>query len=399
MTVSVPSSAAEPDPLPYLNHDIMKPQASSKPPPVFIQAHLAQLIPPLKDIRDRTEPNYRVHFDNMVADAKSRGIQVPIITFREGDRCRIIDGLTRYLAALMAQLDTVPVLVYPEKPSEAEIKLGTLLANSMRRDMKVLELAAKSVAAVINKSNFSANVLLKPGTTIYFILPVEQLTAQRGFLRLIVSTFMRHIMRHKVKNGGETLFLLDECAALSGLDALEQSFVLGRGNGIRLYTFWQSVDQARAAFVKTPNLVSDNSDTQVYFSVNSYATAELVSKTLGTWTMVIEKANEGESGGRSSSSVSTQGDSRQTGWSRSIDYSEHARPLLNPAEVIQLSGEYFIGLVKGCPPIFARRLKFYSGPTVSTIFEGIVHSVVVVLYRSDKPLDLGVELMVASHLK
>ncbi len=246
------------------------------------------------------------------------------------------------------------------KQAESEKELAGVISTA---NTHCAFLDSELVSMVVsNTSSFSTDVLLEPGTTIYFILPVEQLDAQRNFLRLVVSTLVRHVIRHGVKDGGETLFLLDECSALSGLDALQQAFVLGRGKNIRLYTFWQSIEQAQAAFKKTPNLVLDNSDAQIFFGVNSYATADLISKILGTWTMVTSKANESSSGGRSYTFSATQGTTQQTGWSQSIDYSEHARPLLNPAEVIQLSGEYLIAFVKGCPPIFARRLKYYSDP-------------------------------------
>jgi type IV secretion system protein VirD4 len=221
---------------------------------------------------------------------------------------------------------------------------------------------SEPVSRVLETSTFSADVLLKPGSTIYFVLPVEQLDAQRGYLRLVVSTLLRHILRFGVKRGGETLFLLDECSSLSGLDALAQGFVLGRGKGIRLYTFWQSAEQAQAAFKKTPNLVADNSDAQIYFGVNGYPTAELVSKMLGNWTMLLETANESDSGGRSSASGELHGPTYQSSWSSSRNYSEHARALLTPSEILQLSGEYFIAFIRGVRPLMGRRIKYYSDP-------------------------------------
>ena len=54
-------------------------------------------------------------------------------------------------------------------------------------------LDSELIAAAVNSSTFSADVLLKPGTTIYFILPVEQLDVQRNFLRLVVSRMLRHV--------------------------------------------------------------------------------------------------------------------------------------------------------------------------------------------------------------
>ena len=62
-------------------------------------------------------------------------------------------------------------------------------------------LDSKLVGETVSKSTFSPEVFLKPGTTVYFILPVDQLDAQRNLLRLLVSSFMAYILRHGDENG------------------------------------------------------------------------------------------------------------------------------------------------------------------------------------------------------
>jgi len=244
-------------------------------------------------------------------------------------------------------------------------------------------LDSEMISKTVESSSFSLDCLLESGSTIHFILPVEQSEAQKNFLRLAVSSALRHIERYGVKKGGETLFLLDECASLGSLTALEEAFQLGRGKGIRLMTFWQSIEQQQAAFKKIPNLVSDNSDCQVFFGVNSLNTAKLISEMLGSWTMLGETFNYSDSGG-SSVSPSNQGRSRSysNNWSASCNYSEHARPLLNPNEVLQLNGNLLIAFVKGVPPILARRIKYYSDKMFkrsSLTFDIIALSIVVAL--------------------
>jgi type IV secretion system protein VirD4 len=170
-------------------------------------------------------------------------------------------------------------------------------------------------------------------------------------------------MKNGVSNGGEVLFLMDECASFAaGLEALEQAFQLGRGRGIRLMTFWQTIEQAQAAFKNKPSLVLDNSD-HVFFGIKSYPTAELVSKMLGNWTMTTTSFNESASGGSSYSAEATAGNqSRQRGWSESVNTAQHARALLDPAEILQLSGIFFIAFLKDVPPLLGRRIKWYADP-------------------------------------
>jgi ParB-like chromosome segregation protein Spo0J len=110
--------------------------------PTLVHVHPSQLLQPLLDIRDRSTTEYREFFDRLVADMKARGMQIPILAYWEADRPRILDGLTRYLAALPARLETVQVLVYAEKPDDSTLLLGQLQCNAMRMDMSDLEYAS-----------------------------------------------------------------------------------------------------------------------------------------------------------------------------------------------------------------------------------------------------------------
>jgi type IV secretion system protein VirD4 len=263
-------------------------------------------------------------------------------------RLRALGGVPARLGGMLA------------KQSESEKEMSGVLSTA---NTHTSFLDSTLIAQAVNASTFSADVLLEPGTTIYFILPTGQLDAQKNFLRLAVSSLLRHVMRHGVRNGGEVLFLLDECASFaSGLESLEQAFQLGRGSGLRLMTFFQTVEQAQAAFKSKPNLVLDNSD-KVFFGVNSFPTADLVSKMLGNWTMPTSTFNETASGGSSySPDAPGGGRNRQRNWSQSTTAAEHGRALLDAAEVMRLDPLYFIAFFNGMPPILGRRILYYADP-------------------------------------
>ncbi|MDE2509179.1 MAG: ParB/RepB/Spo0J family partition protein [Planctomycetota bacterium] len=108
---------------------------------MLLHVAVALILAVAKDIRDRTTPEYRDFFDRLVADIRERGVQVPLIAYREGERVRILDGETRRLAALMAGVEMAPVLLYDEEPDEADLKLAQLLVNTLRRDNTPLERA------------------------------------------------------------------------------------------------------------------------------------------------------------------------------------------------------------------------------------------------------------------
>jgi ParB/RepB/Spo0J family partition protein len=111
--------------------------------PVLEHVHPSLLLPVLHDICDRSTPDYLDFMHNrLVPDLIERGVQVPLLAYIEGLKRRLIDGMKRWEGSLMARLESIPVLVYPEKPPEGALVLGTLLCNSLRRDNTPLELAA-----------------------------------------------------------------------------------------------------------------------------------------------------------------------------------------------------------------------------------------------------------------
>lgn len=121
---------------------VATPCLPATPQPVLERPHPSLLAAPHYDLRVRTGSDYQGMFHRLTADIAARGVQVPIIAYRESPRLRVIDGETRRQAALLAGVDSVPVLVYAEKPDDKAILLGQLLANSMRLDMTPLEYAA-----------------------------------------------------------------------------------------------------------------------------------------------------------------------------------------------------------------------------------------------------------------
>jgi ParB-like chromosome segregation protein Spo0J len=100
-------------------------------------------LPPEPDIRDRKAPSYRAFLDQLAADLKERGVQVPVLAYLDGERPRLIDGETRRQGLLLAGVNSpVPTLLYAEKPDASVEMVGKLQANAMRHDMTDLEYAA-----------------------------------------------------------------------------------------------------------------------------------------------------------------------------------------------------------------------------------------------------------------
>lgn len=236
-------------------------------------------------------------------------------------------------------------------------KEGSGVLSTVTRHLSFLDsdLVAKAVAS----STFRPADLKKPGLTLFLQIPPDQLEAQQGLLRCWVSTLVRVIGAVGSESDGETLFLLDEASALGSLPALEEALVRGRSAGVRLLLAYQSDCQVTAAFKGKPTLLYDNCSTQIYLgAASSYESAERLSKSIGDWTQVVESYGQNES--YSWQSASQEGGQGSRG--SSLNYSEAARALLRPEEILTLDNDCMIVLQRGTAPILAERVKWYADP-------------------------------------
>jgi ParB/RepB/Spo0J family partition protein len=112
-----------------------------RPACTLAQIHPAYLIPVEKDLRTRDGSAYMAVFDRFLGDVRDRGVQQPIIAYRIGERAQVLDGETRRQISLLAGCESVPVLLYDQKPSPEEMLVGQLQANALRSDMTPLEYA------------------------------------------------------------------------------------------------------------------------------------------------------------------------------------------------------------------------------------------------------------------
>jgi type IV secretion system protein VirD4 len=244
-----------------------------------------------------------------------------------------------------------------DKDSSSLTREGAGVLSTVTRHLSWLDsdLAAKAVS----RSTFDPATLRMPGNTVYLQIPPDQLEAQRGLLRFWISGFIRVLGAVGNERQGEVLFLLDEASALGSLPALEEALVRGRSAGVRLLLAYQSDNQVRTAFKGKPTLLYDNCSTQIFLgAAGNYESAEWLSKSLGDWTQVVESYGENESDSCQQGGESPQ--SRQTSRGTSRNYSVGGRALLRPEEILTLSNDCVIVLLRGLAPILGERVKWYQ---------------------------------------
>jgi type IV secretion system protein VirD4 len=185
--------------------------------------------------------------------------------------------------------------------------------------------------------------------TLYLVVPPSDISRTKPLMRLILNQVGRRLTeelaakdrRHRL------LLMLDEFPALGRLDFFESALAFMAGYGLKAFLIAQSLNQIEKAYGPN-NAILDNCHVRVAFATNDERTAKRVSDSLGTATEL--RAMKNYAGHRLSPWLGHLMVSRQ----------ETARPLLTPGEVMQLAATDELVLVSGCPPIRARKVRYYE---------------------------------------
>lgn len=134
-------------------------------------------------------------------------------------------------------------------------------------------------------SGFDPYELAKGETTLYVIIPADKLKSHSRWLRLIVTTTMRAVIR---KPGKRVCFLLDEFASLGYLpEVAEVGLGLYAGFNITLWPIVQTLVQLDSIYGKIWENFIGNTAVKHFFSINDNFTADYVSHAIGNTSYVI----------------------------------------------------------------------------------------------------------------
>ncbi|MGH6957935.1 MAG: type IV secretory system conjugative DNA transfer family protein, partial [Caulobacteraceae bacterium] len=174
----------------------------------------------------------------------------------------------------------------------------------------------------------------------------------KPLVRLILNQIGRRLTEELAPGHRHRLLLmLDEFPALGRLDFFESALAFMAGYGVKAFLIAQSLNQIEKAYGPN-NAILDNCHVRVSFSTNDERTARRVSDALGTATEL--RAMKNYAGHRLSPWLGHLMVSRQ----------ETARALLTPGEVMQLPSNEELVLVSGCPPIRARKVRYFEDPAL-----------------------------------
>jgi type IV secretory pathway TraG/TraD family ATPase VirD4 len=193
--------------------------------------------------------------------------------------------------------------------------------------------------------------------TLYIIVPMDQLDAYAGFVRLIIASCWMGMIRETRRPEENVLFLLDEFANLGKMEMIGRAITLLAGYAATIWMIVQNLGQLEAAYGRGWKSLLDVAVLQT-FATGDQETAEYVSKMTGEATVFTGSQAESRSRGKG-------GRGRQ----RSFNMSERSRRLLTPDEVRRLPASRQLIFLKGEPPIQTSLLRYYEEKGLSALAE------------------------------
>lgn len=211
-------------------------------------------------------------------------------------------------------------------------------------------------------SSFDPMILRRKKATIYLILPADRLISLAALQRMWVGTIMQRITAGVPTEKNPVLWLLDEYAHIGHMRAIEDAVTLKRGMGMRLWFFFQSVEQLKTCFGEHASTIADNIGTSQFFGINSYETAESISKRVGETTIRTVSKNRTVSSSSPTGGGPQGPGSGSRSTSDSTTTSDIARRLLKPEEILTLPDDVTLIFHKNLPVITAQLVKYFKAP-------------------------------------
>ena len=231
------------------------------------------------------------------------------------------------------------------------------VVSTMSRHIGFLK--SPMVTACLSKSTFDPHWLRSDKLTVYLVLPSEKLRVLSPLMRVWLGVMLRQLTRHGASEKHPVTFFVDEAAHIGKLQPLEDAVTLMRGYGVRLWLFFQSLDQLKKTYGESASIILDNMGTQQYFGINSLETAEHLSKRMGDRTQLIESINRSVS---RSQPTGGRGEGGSVSTSESINISMQGRRLIKEEEVLLLPENVALVFHRNLPPIAASLVKYFEAP-------------------------------------
>ncbi|CDL00995.1 Putative TraG/TraD family protein [Magnetospirillum gryphiswaldense MSR-1 v2] len=165
---------------------------------------------------------------------------------------------------------------------------------------QLLSLPDKTFGSVLSSIRAALNFLSSPGTragissgnavdladltggapmTLYLVLPPDKLDSHSKLLRVWMTTIIRTLAMRKHRPPMPTLLMVDEAAQLGPLDELRVAITLLRGQGVQVWTHWQSLAQIQHLYPDWRTLIENAGIIQAFGAATAMSAAAIQSVT------------------------------------------------------------------------------------------------------------------------
>jgi type IV secretion system protein VirD4 len=141
--------------------------------------------------------------------------------------------------------------------------------------------------------DFDWDIMKREITTVYLILPADRLESHANYLRLVVTSALRTLLRSPPSATlPPVLFMLDEFAQLGYLPPIENAMGIARGFGVQLWPFLQDLNQINSLYKERWQTFIGNAAVLTAFAPRDLFTARYLSERCGYKTVIVESENE-----------------------------------------------------------------------------------------------------------
>jgi type IV secretion system protein VirD4 len=172
--------------------------------------------------------------------------------------------------------------------------------------------------------------------TVYLILPADRLETHANYLRLVVTSALRALLRSPPSSTlPPVLVMLDEFAQLGYLPPIENAMGIAKGFGVQLWPFLQDLNQLHALYKDRWQTFIGNAGVVTAFAPRDLFTAKYLSDMCGQKTVNVKSRSQTDQG--------------QSSWNES----PHGFPLFRPEDLMKMPPGMMLCLAAGVDPFFA----------------------------------------------
>ena len=216
-------------------------------------------------------------------------------------------------------------------------------------------------AEFLSIGDFDPRALLLGRTTVFLNISLRTLENTPAIARVLVGSLLNTVIMADGWARGKILFLLDECARLGKLAALETARDAGRKYGVVLHCLWQSIGQMGEIYGQNGTRAWIDSASWIgYAVIRAGGAGKNLSDELGTYPVLAR--SEGDNRGRHKPFGLSMG-SVSKGSQTNVH--EVKRSLMSPAELQQdMRDDEIIIVPASGAPIRASRPIYFRRPEI-----------------------------------